>query len=320
MNTNTVAVKKPSPIHAVAANVVPYVKELRLLKKVGSVNACILMRQLEYWFERHPDEFYKFLSPPAQPHRAYQTGKSWTEELGFSEDEFRTAFDLIGVRYKSKKLYDAAGSDKFGEKYYCSYTDKLSHMTYYYRNHVAVDSALNWLANRELYAYELSETELYPSEAGNWERPGSRDGNGQSSEVDRYDSDYKETTTETTTENKTDNSLSIDMGGEKFSLPSDLSKEFGDPVLSQHRPYGGPESVGNRPVINRRQESQRGRVTTLDDLTIDRQLEEEFREWEFDLESELTYFQDYCQANDRYYADYRSGFKSWLNKKIEHNW
>jgi hypothetical protein len=328
MSTNTEAVKRPSEIHSVAVNIIPYVKELRLLPSLKSVNACILMRQLEYWFERHPNEFYKFLSPPSQPHRAYQAGKSWTEELGFSEDEFRTAFDQIGVRYKSKKEFDAAGDNRFQGKFYCSYTDKLTHMTYYYRHPVAVDSALDWLVNRELYASasELSETELYVSDAGNSAMSGSWGANGVSPETGESSLDYKETTKETTTEINTDNSLS-NLGGDKnFSLSSSLSREEGNSALSESRPSEPPKPIQLAGPVTAKSGSHRPheygyeRITTLGDLRIDRQLREEYRVYEFDLESELTYFKDYCLAAGRHYADYRSGFKVWLNKKIENDW
>ena len=42
-------------------NNVPYIKELRQLS--GSVTASILMQQLDYWFEKKPNGFYKFLEP-----------------------------------------------------------------------------------------------------------------------------------------------------------------------------------------------------------------------------------------------------------------
>lgn len=75
---------------------VPYVKELRRLKLVKSITACLLMQQLDYWFKTYPESFYKFLEPCDAI--GYKQGDSWCEELGFSADEFRNAFDQIGVR------------------------------------------------------------------------------------------------------------------------------------------------------------------------------------------------------------------------------
>ena len=68
-------------------------------------------------------------------------------------DEFRTAFDSIGVRYSSKSAYNNAARkflqspSDWTEQYYCSYNDKRSGLTYYFRNHSIVDSALDSLVN-----------------------------------------------------------------------------------------------------------------------------------------------------------------------------
>ena len=121
-------------------NTIPYVKELHTI--AGGVLGCLVMQQLDYWFENHPEGFYKFLLPSDHP--AYKSGDSWTEELGMSKDEFRTAFDKIGHRYKSKSEHDKA-EDKFQGKFYCSYVDRRSNLTYYFRNHEAVDAALDEL-------------------------------------------------------------------------------------------------------------------------------------------------------------------------------
>lgn len=116
-------------------NSIPYHKELRPI--AGSVTSAILMRQLEYWFEKYPDGFYKFLEPSPNNEK-YKEGDSWSEELAFSPDEFRTAFDKIGIRYKSKNEFDSNSNSLFnsqqGEKFYCSYHDKIKGITWYFRN------------------------------------------------------------------------------------------------------------------------------------------------------------------------------------------
>lgn len=121
-------------------NVIPYVKELRVF--TDSVVGCILMQQLDYWFGRYPNGFYKFLEPSEHP--KYLSGQSWSEEIGISIGEFRTAFDRIGTRWKSKTEFDNA-PDKFLGKFYASYQDKRANLTFYYRNHELVDSALDEL-------------------------------------------------------------------------------------------------------------------------------------------------------------------------------
>jgi len=124
---------------AIVGNSIPYCKDVRRLTQ--SVTAAILMQQMEFWFSSYEDGFYKFLSP-VQNNSFYKDGDSWTEELGFSEDEFRTAFDKIGVRYKSKTEFDQA-EDKFQGRFYCSYHDKIKGLTMYYRNHEIVDAAID---------------------------------------------------------------------------------------------------------------------------------------------------------------------------------
>lgn len=127
-------------------NTIPYVKELQPL--AYSVAGCILMQQLDYWFERYPDGFYKFME--SSEHPRYKPGESWCEELGMSADEFRTAFDKIGTRYKSKSQFEQA-EDKFQGKFYCSYLDRRMNLTYYFRNHPHLDKALDALivANKD---------------------------------------------------------------------------------------------------------------------------------------------------------------------------
>ena len=126
---------------------IPYRPFLRPYCK--SAAGCLLYEQLEFWSAKYPDGFYKFMTKPTSPHRLYKEGDSFEEEIGFSPDEFRTAFDNIGVRYKSKTEFNNA-PDKFQGKYYCSYTDKIERVTWYYRNH----SLANGLFEHFLYGRE----------------------------------------------------------------------------------------------------------------------------------------------------------------------
>lgn len=129
---------------AIARRVIPYNPEFRKLPLVKSVNAALLLQQLDYWFDRHTD-FYKFLEP-APNHHSYLEGDSWTEELGFSAEEFTTAFRQIGLQYKSCKAYGEA-TNKFvsadgTEYYYASYIDRRRGITKYVRNHKLLDAEL----------------------------------------------------------------------------------------------------------------------------------------------------------------------------------
>lgn len=139
---------KPS-ILAAFAEAIPYIPGLR--QQAGSVVSAILMMQLEYRFAKYPEGFYKFLEPPQNGHQDYKPGDSWVEELAFSKEEFRTAFDKIGVRYSSKTQYNEAKSSgsEFGDSYYCSYVDRQSGLTFYFRNHSKVDELISCIEPRQ---------------------------------------------------------------------------------------------------------------------------------------------------------------------------
>jgi len=131
--------------------VIPFVKELRAM--AGSMEGCILMQQLDYWFASKPDGFYKFLEPVKSKgkdeqgnlipgHRLYRLGDSWCEELNCTPHEFRRMFDAIGVRWNSKSEFMNA-TDPFCGRGYCSYVDRKENLTHYFRNHALVDAFLD---------------------------------------------------------------------------------------------------------------------------------------------------------------------------------
>lgn len=118
----------------------PYVKELRLV--VGSLSASILWQQLEYWFTKTGGEpFYKFFVPQEDEKFGYKAGDSWCEELFFTEDEFRAAFDKLGEAYNSKSMFSQE-EDPFKGKMYASYFDRKLCKTFYFRNHELVSDTL----------------------------------------------------------------------------------------------------------------------------------------------------------------------------------
>lgn len=119
---------------------VPYLPALR--NTTGSVTATILMQQLEFYFHSFPEGFYKFLEPCDHP--SYRQGDSWIECLSFTKDEFRAAFDKIGVRYKSRTEFENS-PEPFGGKFYASYFDRLRGLTIYLRNDRLVDKTLDTL-------------------------------------------------------------------------------------------------------------------------------------------------------------------------------
>lgn len=92
---------------------------------------AVLQHQLNYWFSKYPDGFYKFVEPCK--HALYKEGDSWTEEIGYSRPVFNKAFDTIGIRYKSKSEFMNA-EDKFQGKLYASYHDRKTNKTFFIRN------------------------------------------------------------------------------------------------------------------------------------------------------------------------------------------
>jgi hypothetical protein len=224
-------------------NTIPYVKELHPI--AGGVLGCLVMQQLDYWFEGHPEGYYKFLMPSDHP--AYKEGDSWTEELGMSRHEFRTAFDKIGIRYKSKSDFDQS-LDKFQGLFYCSYVDRRSNLTYYFRNHDLVDAALDKLlskpAQKSAKADPTTSSNLLCNaeftvkpesgftgnqECGFTVKPDSGFTRNSSSSLtvnpENLPPLYRDYNTETTT--TTDNSAAIDSGGcgEKLIFPKCTPEE-----------------------------------------------------------------------------------------------
>ncbi|WP_070001126.1 hypothetical protein [Cellulosilyticum sp. I15G10I2] len=120
----------------------------------GSINATILLLQLEYWFTKMTgDKFYKFLD--ICEHELYKKGDSWVEELGFSKQEFRTAFSKIGKVYTSKKAFKES-KDLFSGKYYASYYDRIKGLTYYIRNDTKLSELFHDDSNKISYSEEKS--------------------------------------------------------------------------------------------------------------------------------------------------------------------
>jgi len=102
-----------------------------LRAKCGSQNAVLLFDRLEYWFSKKKNEFYKFIEPCDHP--LCREGDTWKEELGFSKKVFRTAFDKIGIRYKSKTEFEKE-SDPFKGKLFAYYQDRQTKKTIFVRN------------------------------------------------------------------------------------------------------------------------------------------------------------------------------------------
>ncbi len=194
-------------------NNIPYVKELRVL--AGSITASILIQQLDYWFEKSPGGFYKFLEP-CENSKYYKKGDSWTEELGFSRSEFKTAFEKIGVTYKSKKEFAAAlkTGNLFQGKFYCCYIDRIKGITVYYRNHELIDQELEKLINfvskessvttdQEILFKKINKVDLRENEAKDLKNKGESEKNVNEKSSNPCVRKTNFDITETTTENET---------------------------------------------------------------------------------------------------------------------
>lgn len=121
---------------------------------LGCEKATLILGRLEYWFENYKTGFYKFVEPCGHP--LYREGDSWSEELGFSRKIFAKAFDLIGVRYKSKSDY-LNTEDKFQGKLYASYHDRKTNRTYFIRNHEFASQFIKGLFNRKSSSTPLKQ-------------------------------------------------------------------------------------------------------------------------------------------------------------------
>lgn len=101
-----------------------------------------IISQAEYWFSKKENGFYKFVEP--SDHYLYKEGDSWTEEVGCVRKTFNKAFDIIGVRYKSKSAF-LLETNPFKGKLYASYHDRKTGKTYYFRNHALIDQVMKQL-------------------------------------------------------------------------------------------------------------------------------------------------------------------------------
>jgi hypothetical protein len=120
-------------------NAISYRPKLREL--TGSVTATILFQQILYWWEkmgRRP--FYKFIEPCQ--HEKYKEGDSWSEELGFSRQEFATAIKKI-----AKKITKGTSKKEvFGNHLVIYWTD-ASRVTWFQVNEALVETRLHYLYN-----------------------------------------------------------------------------------------------------------------------------------------------------------------------------
>lgn len=142
-----------------------YIKFYPGLKtSLGCEKATLVLGRLEYWFEKYKNGFYKFVEPCGHP--LYREGDSWEEEMGFSRKIFAKAFDLVGVRYKSKSAFRNA-KDKFQGKLYASYHDRKTNQTYFVRNHKFASEFIKGIFKRRAHLTPLKQRKVVEDEKPN---------------------------------------------------------------------------------------------------------------------------------------------------------
>jgi hypothetical protein len=112
----------------------------RINQLTGCHRATLILSTLEYWFQKKPDGFYKFIE--ACPHRLYKEGDSWTEQLDCDPKSFSTSFKKIGTKYTSRSAFENA-EDKFQGKMYASFYDRYTNQTFFVRNHEVANATLS---------------------------------------------------------------------------------------------------------------------------------------------------------------------------------
>ncbi len=216
-----------------------YVPELMEIVESGDEKMCLMMAQLEYWFDLKPDGFYKFMTPAKTDNPAYREGDSWTEEMGMSDTKIANALKPICTHYPSLTAYRQVEGDKFAGKFYCSYYHKPSHQTHYVRNHAFVNQALESLS---LEKKSGIFREKHSSTVGNDEYSFSGDTETEYPEVIEGDVIYTENTQENnsyTTQEREDDSHLSDIRKEKEDVIKER-EETSESSFSESDSYDNP--------------------------------------------------------------------------------
>lgn len=121
-----------------ASMAIPY--HAQFTKYTKNPIATLLMQQLEYWFSKYSNGFYKIIGKGNKNEK--DSEDSWCTELQISYFKFNRAFQSIGKIYKSKTEYDNS-PDKFQGKPYLLYHDKKNERPVFLRNHEIADDLIN---------------------------------------------------------------------------------------------------------------------------------------------------------------------------------
>lgn len=156
-----------------AGRSIPYRPVLQRL--TGDMKAAVLLQQVIFhYINMGHRSFYKFVEPCEHP--LYREGDSWTEELGFSPDEYKEAIKKISTRVKRKQSREALsitvptfGPDPDGRKKNCRIMTNRTNLIVYWRE---ADSKLVFTLNETLLRnavnmlQELAEVEIPLQDSG----------------------------------------------------------------------------------------------------------------------------------------------------------
>ena len=121
-------------------NIITYRPALREIG--GSITGTILLQQIIYWDDKCGGKFFKFSEPC--DHSMYRPGDSWSEELGMSAKELRTALNKFAFKCgaKNKELY-GADYEKMRDKAVVQYYTDSSRVTWYILNREVIGNLLS---------------------------------------------------------------------------------------------------------------------------------------------------------------------------------
>jgi len=240
---------------AVSAKMIPYIPALRV--HAGGIASAVLMVQLDFYFnlaEKFVTGFYKFLEPVpdkrdengnvVKGHEKYREGDSWCECMSCTPDEFRTIFDKIGIRYNSIKAFRAAelSGDPFRGKFYLSYIDRRSNLTWYRRDHEKVDAILDKI----MYGKDVT-----PAKYSTCKMPATVNGKSQLQTCEKsaietgvcpspyYTDTTPEITSETTTTALAESAVSVVVN--EYIFPPTITKDEQADILKMLTTIGIPQ-------------------------------------------------------------------------------
>jgi hypothetical protein len=217
----------------------------------GSVNATILLQQIKFrWDANGRKPFYKFFQP-APTHRAYHSGDSWTEEIGFTISELRGALSKVGKRLTKEDMDDLRTALK--DTFFGYFTDQ-QHLTWFYFNEKYF--------NQKITAHytDFPNQETLSGKSPNQDSLLGEINNPDLAKSTILTSIHTETTTETTKETG-DDFLDTSVKGQETGV-SEVPSPNPDDQWVQHGSEIAREYVSNTGIkLNQAQKGELGLLT-----------------------------------------------------------